>query len=327
MNDTSLSAAAPRRARLRLGSSGLFLALAALFLALTLLAPHFLTADNLLNVLRQVAFVGIIAFGMTLVIIGGEVDISVGSAVALSSALLGALHVQAGWPLPLAVLICVLEGIVVGLFAGFLRARFNVPSFIATLALYSTLRGVAFMITNAFPISIPDQGFQFWGNGYLAGVPVPAILMLLAFAGFWFISERTVFGRSVYAVGGNADAARLSGIGVFRIRVTLFGITGGLAALSGVLLSARLASGTASVGVGWEFDVISAVIIGGTSLYGGSGSMLGTLMGVLFIGLLANGMTLMGVNSYAQDAVRGAIVLGAVLVSILQRPKSTGEGR
>ena len=322
MNNIRRSVGVSQRTRRAVGQSGLFLALAALFVALSLIAPNFLTPDNLLNVLRQVAFVGIIAFGMTLVIIGGEVDISVGSAVALSSALLGALHVKAGWPLPLAVLACVLEGILIGLFAGFVRARWNVPSFIATLALYSALRGVAFMITNAFPISIPDERFQFWGNGYLAGVPVPAILMLVAFAVFWFVAERTVFGRSVYAVGGNADAARLSGINVFRIRVMLFGITGGLAALSGVLLSARLASGTASVGVGWEFDVISAVIIGGTSLYGGSGSMVGTLMGVLFIGLLANGMTLMGVNSYAQDAVRGAIVLVAVLVSILQRPSS-----
>jgi sugar transport system permease protein len=320
----SRHAAAFGASREFLGRSGLLLALIILFVVLAVWAPNFLTTTNLLNVLRQAAFVGIIAFGMTLVIIGGEIDISVGSAVALSSALLGVLHVNEGWPLELAVLAVIAEGTIVGLAAGFLRARFDVPSFIVTLALFISLRGVALWITNAFPISIPSESFDFWGAGYIFEIPVPALIMLLAFVVFWFISTRTVFGRSVYAVGGNADAARLSGIPVERIRIILLGITGCLAAVTGVLLSSRLASGNANIAVGLEFDVIAAVIIGGTVLFGGRGSMFGTLLGVLFISILSNGLVLLGVNPFAQEVARGAIVLVAVLVSAIQAPKAGG---
>jgi simple sugar transport system permease protein len=154
-------------------------------------------------------------------------------------------------------------------------------------------------------------------------MPVPAIIFALMMALFWFISTRTVYGRSIYAVGGNAEAARLSGIPVNRIRIMILGTTGLLSAISGILLTSRLTSGYSGVGVGWEFDVISAVLIGGTSLFGGEGSMLGTLLGVLFIGLLGNGMVLLGVNPYLQDVARGMIILGAVLLSALQRPKTS----
>jgi simple sugar transport system permease protein len=186
-----------------------------------------------------------------------------------------------------------------------------------------SLRGVAFVLTNAYPIPITNDGFAFLGSGYILGVPFPAIVFLATMALFGFITTRTVYGRSVYAVGGNAEATRLSGIPVNRVRITIFATTGLLAAMSGVLLTARLNSGYAGVGVGWEFDTIAAVIIGGTSLFGGEGSMFGTLLGVLFIGLLGNGMVLLGVNPYMQDVARGVIILGAVLLSALQRPKAS----
>ncbi|HOV62685.1 MAG TPA: ABC transporter permease, partial [Spirochaetia bacterium] len=197
------------------------------------------------------------------------------------------------------------------------------PGMIITLSLLLTLRGIAFVLTNAFPIPITTEAFVFLGSGYVLGIPFPVIIFIVTMGLFAFISTRTVYGRSVYAVGGNAEAARLSGIPINRIRLTIFATTGFLSSISGVLLTARLNSGYAGVGVGWEFDVISAVIVGGASLFGGEGSIFGTLLGVLFIGLLGNGMVLLGVNPYLQDVARGIIILVAVILSALQKPKSS----
>ncbi len=308
--------------RVMIGRSGLLIALIILFVVLSLVAPNFLTTRNMLNVLRQVSFVGIIACGMTLALISGNVDLSVGSVVALSSALLGVLYAKAGWPLPLAALAVLLEATIVGVLAGLIRVRWKIPALIVTLALMISLRGMAFVLTNAFPIPITDERFAYWGGGYVIGIPVPAIIFLIIAAIFIFISTRTVYGRSVYAVGGNEEAARLSGIPVNFIPVSILGITAFLSALSGILLTSRLTSGYAGVGVGWEFDAIAAVLIGGTALFGGEGTIVGTLLGVLFIGLLGNGMVLLGVNPYLQDVARGAIIMLAVLLSVLQQPKS-----
>jgi len=294
---------------------GLLGASVVLFGALAFTAPNFATATNLLNLLRDVSFVGIIAFGMTFVIIAAEIDISVGSAMAFASALLGYLHLGLGVPLIVTILLVLVSGVVIGLFAGFVRAKANVPSFIVTLALFTGLSGGALLLTNAVPRPIIDESFRFWGGGSVWGIPIPAIIMIAMFLLFWFLATRTAFGRSIYAVGGNESAARLSGISVTRVRISIFVITGLLAAMSGVLLSARLGTSNPSIGGGVEFAVISAVLVGGASLYGGRGSMVGTLLGVIFIGMLNNGMVLLGVNSYAQGVAQGAIVLGAVLAS------------
>ncbi len=306
-----------------IGRSGLLLALILLFVILATVAPNFLSARNMFNVLRQVSFVGIIACGMTLALIGAEVDLSVGSVVALTSALLGVLSQKLHWPLAPVILLALVEATLVGAFAGWIRVRWDVPGLIVTIALMLSLRGLAFVLTNAYPIPITNDAFAFLGSGNIVGVPFPAILFLAMMGLFIIISTRTVYGRSVYAVGGNSEATRLSGIPVNRIRITLFATTGFLAAISGVLLTSRLNSGYAGVGVGWEFDCIAAVIIGGTSLFGGEGSILGTLLGVLFIGLLGNGMVLLGVNPYLQDVARGVIILAAVLLSALQRPRAS----
>lgn len=310
------------RPQLSFQTVGLPLVLVALYIVFSITAPNFATLSNQLNILQSAAFVGIIAFGMTLVIISGQIDISVGSAVALSSALLGVLSVNLGIPLYLAVVIVMVEGCVVGLFAGYLVARFGVPSFIVTLALFSALKGMALLITNAYPVSIDNEAFLFWGSGKVVGIPVPALLLLVTFAVFLFISTRTTFGRSTYAVGGNAEAARLSGLPVARIRILGLGITGLLAAIVGILQSSRLASGNPNIGAGLEFDAIAAVIIGGTSLFGGKGSMVGTLLGVLLITVLSNGMVMLGLNPYAQQVVRGVVVVAAVLVGTIQNRKS-----
>lgn len=283
-------------------------------------APNFLTLENLLNILRAVSMMGLIAFGMTMVIIAKEIDLSVGSAVALSACVAARL-IQAGIPIPLAMLLTVVVGALLGAFTGFMRVKFEVPSFITTLALFTAERGVALMITKGFPIAITSEWYSFLGGGYLFGVPFPAIIFVVAFAAIHFLMKYTVFGGAVYAVGGNDEAARLSGINVALVRVLVFAITGGLAALSGLLMSSRIASGSPTLAQGLELDVIAAVIIGGTSFSGGIGTVRGTLIGILFIGVITNGMTLLNLDIYFQYIVRGGLILAAVLANRLQEVK------
>jgi ribose/xylose/arabinose/galactoside ABC-type transport system permease subunit len=309
------------RVRTFLSRSGLLVGLILLFVLLALFAPNFLTTRNQLNVLRAVAFNGIIACAMTFVIISGDIDVSVGSAVAWASSLLGVLAIKQGWPLWLAVITVIVQQTVVHGLAGYIRCKWNVPAFVVTLTMFMSLRGAARLITNAYPITpFPDE-FNFWGGGYVAGkIPVPAIIMVVTFIIFQFISTRTVFGRWVYSVGGNEESARLSGIPVWRTRILIFAITGLLSSLSGVILSSRIMSGSSNIAEGLEFDVIAAAIIGGTSLAGGEGSIFGTFLGVLFIGLLSNGMVLLGITPFAQEVVRGLTILFAVLISVWQKP-------
>jgi simple sugar transport system permease protein len=311
---TALVASPMRLWRVDAEIKGLLAALIVLCALAMLFAPNFATTGNILDVLRQVAFTGIIACGMTLVIISGEIDVSVGSAIAFSSALFGLLAASYGLPLSVAALAVVASGTVIGAGAGAIRAYFNIPSFIVTLSAFSALRGAAMLITDAIPIPILDPGFEVWGSGAVLGIPVPALVLVATFVAFNFIAARTAFGRSVYAIGGNAEAAHLSGIPVKRIRLTLFALTGGLAAISGLLMTSRLGSGNSNIGFGVEFAVITSVIVGGASLSGGKGSMLGTLLGGLFIAVLNNAMVLWGVNSYAQDVANGIVVLLAVMV-------------
>jgi simple sugar transport system permease protein len=288
---------------------------------LTQCAPNFLSVRNLGNVLRAVAINGMIACAMTFVIISGDIDVSVGSAVAWSSSLLGILAVKQHWPMAAAAAFVLVQGAILHSIAGLIRVRWNVPAFVVTLTLYMSLKGAAKVITNAYPITPFPDSFSFWGQGYVAKIiPVPVIIMLVTIAIFYFVSTRTVFGRSVYSVGGNEEAARLSGIPIWRTRVTIFALSGFLAALGGIITSSRIMAGAYNVGEGLEFEVIAAVIIGGTSLAGGAGSMVGTFLGVVFIGLLANGMTLMGIHPYWQEVARGLIVLFAVLTSVWQKP-------
>jgi ribose/xylose/arabinose/galactoside ABC-type transport system permease subunit len=301
--------------------SGLLIALIVLFILEALFAPNFLSVRNMGNVLRAVAINGMIACAMTFVIISGDIDVSVGSAVAWCSSLLGVLAIKMEWPLLLAVVVVVAQQTMLHMGAGWIRAKWNVPAFVVTLTGYMSLKGLAKVITQAYPITPFPDSFSFWGQGYIGKViPVPAVIMVITIAVFYFLSTRTVFGRSVYSVGGNEEAARLSGIPISRTRITIFGVTGLMAALGAVITSSRIMAGAYNVGEGLEFEVIAAVVIGGTSLMGGSGSMIGTFLGVLFIGLLANGMTLLGVDPYWQEVARGLIVLFAVLISVWQRP-------
>jgi simple sugar transport system permease protein len=296
----------------------LIAAVIVLFLVLSATAPYFLTTVNVLNVLMQLSFYAIIAWPMTLVIVAGEIDISVGSAVAFGGTLLAVLWYAHHWPLAVAIPAVLALGTVIGIAAGWVRAMLNIPSFIVTLSLFAALRGFALLLTNATPVPILDPGFNFLGNGRIADIPVPAIVMALLFGLFWFVGTRTVFGRWVYAVGGNPQAASVAGINVAAVRVSVFALTGLFAAVSAVLLAASFGGGDPNTSYGLEFSVIAGVIVGGTSLYGGRGSMVGTALGLLLIAMLQNGLVLLGVNQYAQGVVQGAVILLAVVATSFQ---------
>jgi sugar transport system permease protein len=284
-------------------------------------APGFATLANLFNVLRTVSMLGIIAFGMTAVIISGEIDLSVGAQAGLSGCIVAwfAGAFTNGYGSVLAVLggsiVSMAVGIATGVFTGKIKQFFNVPTFITTLGLFTALRGAANLVTGGFPMPTFPNWFFFLGAGDLFGVPFPVYILVVAFAGMHFLMKYTNFGRAIYATGGNAEAARLSGIDVAMTKTLALAITGALAALSGILLASLVGSGAGTMATGMELDVISATIIGGTSLFGGKGRIWGTLLGVLFLGCIANGMTLMNVSEYWQYVVRGAIILGAVLLN------------
>lgn len=312
----------------RINEAGLIVGIVALYLFLGSTAPGFISASNQLGLLRDAATVGIAAWGVTLVIVAGEIDISIGPAVAFTSVLVAQLTSDAGLPFPLAAAVTFAAAAAWGALAGWLRARFNVPSFIATLGLWSVLRGLGLWITNSLPVPLPRDAVTTVLAGSILGIPTPAIVMLVSFGIFSVVARRTRYGRSIYAIGGNAHAARLAGIPIARIRVLLFATTGLLSAITGVLLAARLASGNGGAANGLEFDVIAAVVIGGTALAGGRGTLLGTLLGVFFVTLIGNGLVLSGVNSQLQAVVRGGIIVVAVIVNaaVAQRFSPTGDG-
>lgn len=295
---------------------GLIVILLVLYFGFGATTNGFLSANNHLSLLRDAASIAIAAWAVTLIIIAGEIDVSVGPMVAFTSVCL-AFMLKADVNVALAILAALAIGGALGTFAGSLRAYFGVPSFVATLGLWSALRGMSFFTTNALPVTFPDNAFLDMLADNMFGIPTSAIVMLVLFAIFSFVSQKTAYGRSIFAVGGNANAAELCGINVARIRVLIFTTSGVMAALAGVLLTARLGSGNAGTASGLEFDVIAAVVIGGTALSGGRGSMLGTLLGVFVITLIGNGLVLRGINPFFQEVVRGVIIVAAVLANIL----------
>ncbi|WP_082979372.1 ABC transporter permease [Labrys sp. WJW] len=304
----------------------LFAAIIVLYVVFTASATGFLSFNNQINILRDAATIGIAAWAATLIIIAGEIDVSVGPMVAFVSVVL-AYFLQWGVPTVPAFALAIVVGGLLGSIAGVLRAFFDVPSFVATLGLWSALRGIALFITDALPVSIGRNDIVDALDRPVLGIPPAAIIMLVLFGVFAFVSRKTAFGRSVFAIGGNAQAAFLSGINVVRIRVMLFAIGGAMAAVTGILLVSRLGSGNATAASGLEFDVIAAVVVGGTSLSGGRGSMLGTLLGVLVITLIGNGLVLLGINPFFQQVVRGLIIVIAVLANIQAIKRSMARNK
>lgn len=282
---------------------------------ISIMSPNFLTVNNLLNVLRQVSINALIAFGMTFVILTGGIDLSVGSILALTGAVTAGLMAGGMDPI-LAMFLGLLLGAVLGAINGVIIAKGKVAPFIATLATMTIYRGLTLVYTEGRPISgLGDsQAFQLLGKGYFFGIPVPVITMAITFGVLYFILKKTTFGRRVYAVGGNEEASRLSGISVDRIKIYVYSLTGALAALAALILTSRLNSAQPTAGNMFELDAIAAVVLGGTSLTGGRGWIVGTLIGALIIGVLNNGLNLIGVSSFFQQVVKGAVILVAVLL-------------
>jgi ribose transport system permease protein len=294
---------------------GPFLALVVVCIALAFMSPDFLTVSNAFDVMRQVSINAVIAFGMTLSILLGGIDLSVGSILAVSS-VLAAMTMTGGHNAVLAAAVAIAAGAVMGSLNGVVIAKGNVAPFIATLGMMTLLRGVALVFANGSPISgFSSEFFALLGGGYVGRlIPVPVVLMLAMFAVFWFMLSRTVFGRHVYATGGNPEAARLSGVNTDRVQILVYTISGAMAALAGVILTSRLDSAQPTAGAGYELDAITAVVLGGTSLAGGRGWIFGTLVGALLIGVLNNGLNLMGVSAFYQQVVKGSVILLAVLL-------------
>jgi len=299
---------------------GPLFALILLFAIITVLNPSFLTPLNIMNLLRQISINALIAFGMTFIILTGGIDLSVGSILALSSALMAGMMVSGMDPI-LAIIVGVLLGTMMGVINGLLITKGKMAPFIATLASMTIFRGLTLVYTEGKPITgLGDSlGFQLLGRGYFFGLPVPAVTMILAFFILWFVLHKTSFGRKTYAIGGNEKASRISGIKVDRVKIMIYGLAGTVAALAGAILTSRLNSAQPTAGQSYEMDAIAAVVLGGTSLSGGKGRMFGTLIGVLIIGTLNNGLNLLGVSSFYQQVVKGIVIIVAVL---LDRKKS-----
>ncbi len=300
---------------------GIGLALILELVLFGILSPYFFTPDNLLNVSLQISITAIIAAGMTLVILTGGIDLSVGSIVACAGVLSTmALKVDVSFALALTFALAagLLLGAVSGGVAGLFITRFNITPFIVTLALMTVWRGSAFVLTEGRPVwELPDA-FALLGGGRILGIPAPTIIMVLVFAVVHVILTYTRFGRYVYAVGGNAEAARLAGINTKRVLFQVYIVSGMLSAVSGILLASRMNSGQPNAGLMYELDVIAAVVVGGTSLTGGRGTVIGTLIGSILIGVLRNGLNLLNVGSYVQQIIVGAVILLAVLLDRLR---------
>ncbi|MGM9933197.1 ABC transporter permease subunit [Pradoshia sp.] len=286
-----------------------------LIVVLTLLNPNFLTVSNLLNVLRQVSISGLIAFGMTFVILTGGIDLSVGSTLALTGAVAASLIASGTDPI-IAMGVALVLGLILGAINGIIITKGRVAPFIATLATMTVYRGLTLVYTEGKPVSgLGDSvTFQMFGKGYFLGIPVPVITTILAFIVLYLILHKTNFGRRVYAVGGNEEASKLSGINTDRVKIWVYAITGLLASVSALILTSRLNSAQPTAGESYELDAIAAVVLGGTSLTGGRGWIFGTLVGVLIIGVLNNGMNLIGVSSFFQQVVKGVVILLAVML-------------
>ncbi|AEF90525.1 ABC-type transporter, integral membrane subunit [Delftia sp. Cs1-4] len=298
--------------------AGTLMGLAALVLLFSLLSPAFLTGGNLRNVLLQVSIIAIVAFGMTYVLLLGEIDLSVGSVVALAGSVAGLMLGQGLAPalvLP-AVLLC---GLLLGALNGSLSALLHLPSFIVTVATMGIFRGLAYIVAGGMPAPVDNEAFLWIGNGEWLGMPVPIWILAALLAANHFVLARTVFGRKTYLAGGNAEAATYAGIRVGRLKIAIFMLSGLMAAVGGLLLTSRLYSAQPNAAMGWELDAIAAAVLGGTRLAGGHGSVAGTLIGALMIGVINNGMNLMSVPYFYQLIVKGSVILVAVCIDVHSR--------
>lgn len=284
-----------------------------LCIVISLITPRFLSFGNVKNVLTQVSVNAVIAIGMSFVILTGGIDLSVGSILAVSGAA-GASIIKSTGNVFLAIIVALAIGSVIGLINGVLVSKGRIQAFIVTLATMTIFRGITYVYTNGTPISGLGQSFSSIGNKTILRLPVPVVFMVVVFGIAFYILSQTRYGRYVYALGGNEDSARLSGINTDKIKTLVYVISGAAAALSGIIVTSRIGSASPNAGVGFELDAIAAVVVGGTSLSGGEGSVVGTIIGALIIGVLSNGLNLINVSPFYQAIVKGLVILLAVMV-------------
>lgn len=296
-------------------NAGIIGVLVILCVVVAFATDKFLTANNIISVLRQISINMYIALGMTLIVILGHIDLTVGALVAMSGTLTVGFVVNQGMPLALAIILGLVFGLVVGFVDGVIISKFRVPAFIITMAMQNVCNGVAYVYSGGQSTRITDDFFVEIGTGYLFNViPLPVVYMIILIIIFSFLLGKTKFGTYVFAIGGNREAARLSGVPIRKVEVIVFTLSGLMASFAGLVLASRMYSGQPSVGSGYEMDAIAACVLGGTSMAGGRGRISGTVFGAMVIGIISNGLNLIGVSSYWQLIVKGIIIAGAVLM-------------
>lgn len=301
---------------------GLLIVFGIICLIISLITPQFLTISNLTIIVTQVSINALLAFGVTFVIITGGIDLSLGSIVAVSGVTSAMLAHPDSYPVLIPIIMGLLAGLLMGAFNGFIITKSKIAPFIVTLGTMTIGRGLALILSDGRPVSNLSDSFNYLGSGTVLGIPVLILIFILVFALCAIILSKTILGRYIYAIGGNEQAARASGINIDRVKLSVYSISGLLAGLAGILLASRITTGQPNAGAGFELDAIAAVVIGGTSTAGGRGTMAGTLIGVLLIGVINNGLDLLNVTSYYQQVVMGIIIIGAVVLDSLNQ-KST----
>ncbi len=314
MKDGNILTKIPSFGKTVLRKYGILLILVVVLAIASFLSPHFLSQTNIINLIRQVAVIAIIACGATMVFISGMVDLSPGSVLALAGIFGTDVMVRTG-SVFLAITVGVTVGALAGYINGFLIAKFNIPPFIATLAMMQAARGFVYLYTNLIPVTGIGR-LVFLGQGYIWKIPLPIVVLMIIVLITWVILKFSKFGRRMFAMGCNPEAARAAGINVYRMKILVFVVNGMIVGLAGMVLMARMNSGQPYAGIGYEFDAITAVIIGGTSLYGGVGSVQGSLVGALIIGILNNILNLLNVAPFYQEILKGVLIAGAVIMDV-----------
>lgn len=308
-----------KKSRFSISQVFVYLILVFVVVFFSVTSKAFLSTKNILNICRQVSMIGICSVGMTMVLLTGGIDISVGSIIALSGVVSAKLIAEVGWPIFPAMLVGIVVGIICGLVSGLMVAHFEVPALIATLAMQTIARGIAFILTKGIPVYGLPEGIKVLGQGYFLNIPIPVYIMAIVFFVGWWMLEQTTFGRHIYAIGGNEEVARLSGIAVFVRKVQIYAMSGFFAGLSGVIMLSRINSGQPATSEGFEMDVITAAVLGGVSVAGGQGKVMNVIAGVFIMGVLSNGMTLLNLDEYWQWVTKGIVLLFAVAFDNAQR--------
>ncbi len=293
---------------------GIFIGFIIVSAIISFVSPQFLTLSNWTIIFTQVAINALLAFGVTFVIITGGIDLSLGSVVAVAGIFAASTAHPGEFPVVLPILAGILAGVILGAFNGFVITKTKIAPFIVTLGTMTIARGLALIFSNGRPISNLSQSFEFIGGGNILGIPFPILILVFVFIICSLLLNKTVLGRYIYAIGGNEQAARASGININKIKMTVYIISGALAGLAGILLTSRVTTGQPNTGAGFELDAIAAAVIGGASTKGGVGTIAGTFLGALLIGVINNGLDLMNVTSYYQQVVMGVIIIGAVVL-------------